>query len=101
MAGSATACSVEIGLAGFNVSGLQVSHIHTFTLAALRHGFGLLRMDKGGDLGDLFRGKLKRRHSLVDPPMQDNITNLVSAHIRRHQLGPGEITTGFSSTSVA
>ena len=33
--------------------------------------------------------------------MQHDIPNLVSAHIRADQLGPGEIRTGFPSAGIA
>ena len=101
MACRATARSVEIGLARLHVSRLQVGHVHAFTFATLRHGLRLLGMNKGRELCDLFRGELKSRHSLVDSPMQHNIPNLVSAHIRADQLGPGEIRTGFASAGIA
>src|ERR1700685_4612397 len=100
MTGRATARAVEIGLSGLDVSGLKIGNIHPFPLAVLGHCQGLLSVDKGGEVGDLFAGERESRHAFVGPAMQHYIPDLVSPHIRGHQLGPGEIGTRFSAARI-
>ena len=101
MAGRTASRAVEVRLSGFNISRLKIGHIHTFSLAALRHALDLLGVDECCEFGDLFTGEIiESRHSLVGPSVQHDIGDLVSPHIRAHQLGSSEVGASFSAARV-
>jgi hypothetical protein len=58
-------------------------------------------VDKGGQVRDLLRGKLEGRHAFIGTSVQDDLANLVSAHVRCDQLRPGKIRPGFTAAGIA
>src|SRR5580658_840277 len=92
MAGDASAAPLEELLAGLNVAGLKVRGIDTFSSANAPASAGarqrnvLLGVNKGCQAGNLLIRTIKGRHASVRPSIAHNRADLVSIHIRGHQL---------------
>src|SRR5258706_13049194 len=86
VAGRASACTFEVSLSGFSISGLEVGDIHSLSSSRFRERSVLLCVDKGHQAGDLLIGKFKAWHALVRAPVAGNRADLVSVHILGNQL---------------
>src|SRR5580765_1936171 len=97
----ASARSIEVLLAGFSVSGLQVFGIHSLAATGFRERLGLLRVDEGYEALNLIIRPVKAWHAFVGASVAYDRTDLVSVDIRSHQFGARQVGSALPTTGVA
>src|SRR5579864_978612 len=101
MAVRTSARAVEELPPGVDISGLEIADIHTLPSTLFGERVVLLGMDKSYQTRNLVIRKVKTRHAFVRASIAHHGTDVVSIHVRGHQLRTCKIRSTFTARSTA
>src|SRR5215831_18856173 len=96
MALRASACSVEVGLAGFRVANQNVLKLIGLT----ERGVIDALVQERGDIRDLGVSQRKLGHALILAALFDNRADFLAAFVIKHDNGADEIGSAFAPLGV-